>query len=60
MVPEPGLAFPPPGDCIQELQQSAEQALAQLAAIDTTALTSASVRVAQDVIKEWAAPGGPA
>ena len=36
-----------------------EGALAQLAAIDTTALTSASVRVAQDVIKEWAAPGGP-
>ena len=36
-----------------------EGALAQLAAIDTTALTSASVRVAQDVITEWAAPGGP-
>lgn len=36
-----------------------EGALAQLAAIDTTALTSASVRVAQDVIKEWAAHGGP-
>ena len=36
-----------------------EGALAQLAAIDTTALASASVRVAQDVIKEWAAPGGP-
>ena len=30
MVPEPGLAFPPPGDYMQELQQSAEQALAQL------------------------------
>ncbi|GAB7007267.1 hypothetical protein JCM18899A_47420 [Nocardioides sp. AN3] len=39
--------------------QTPEGALAQLAAIDTTALTSASVRVAQDVIKEWAAPGGP-
>jgi hypothetical protein len=36
-----------------------EGALAQLAAIDTAALTSASVRVAQDVITEWAAPGGP-
>jgi hypothetical protein len=36
-----------------------EGALAQLAAIDSTALSSASVRVAQDVIKEWAAPGGP-
>ena len=36
-----------------------EGALAQLAAIDTTALASASVRVAQDVITEWAAPGGP-
>ena len=34
-------------------------ALAQLAAIDTTALSSASVRVAQDVITHWAAPGGP-
>ena len=33
--------------------------LAQLAAIDTTALTSASVRVAQEVITAWAAPGGP-
>lgn len=36
-----------------------EGALAQLAAIDTTALTSSSVRVAQDVIKQWAAAGGP-
>ena len=34
-------------------------ALAQLAAIDTTALGSASVRVAQDVITQWAVPGGP-
>jgi len=29
-VPEPGLAFPPPGDYMQELQQSAEQGLAKL------------------------------
>lgn len=36
-----------------------EGALAQLAAIDTTALSSASVRVAQDVITQWATPGGP-
>jgi len=36
-----------------------EGALAQLAAIDSTALSSASVRVAQDVISQWAAPGGP-
>jgi hypothetical protein len=36
-----------------------EGALAQLAAIDTTALTSASVRVAQEVITAWAASGGP-
>lgn len=36
-----------------------EGALAQLAAIDSTALTSASVRVAQNVIAHWAAPGGP-
>ncbi|MGE3412901.1 MAG: hypothetical protein AB7L91_11820 [Dehalococcoidia bacterium] len=39
--------------------QTPEGALAQLAAIDSTALSSASVRVAQDVITEWAAPGGP-
>lgn len=36
-----------------------EGALAQLAAIITTALSSASVRVAQDVITQWAAPAGP-
>lgn len=36
-----------------------EGALAQLAAIDSTALSSSSVRVAQDVIRQWAAPGGP-
>jgi hypothetical protein len=36
-----------------------EGALAQLAAIDTAALTSASVPVAQEVITQWAAPGGP-
>jgi nucleotide-binding universal stress UspA family protein len=30
MVPEPGLAFPPPGNYMQELQASAEQALKQL------------------------------
>ncbi|MFQ5731797.1 MAG: universal stress protein [Planctomycetaceae bacterium] len=30
MVPEPGLAFPPPGDYMQELQQSTEQALRKL------------------------------
>lgn len=36
-----------------------EGALAQLAAIDSTALTSASVQVAQEVITHWAAPGGP-
>ena len=34
-------------------------ALAQLTAIDSTALSSASVRVAQDVISQWAAPRGP-
>lgn len=36
-----------------------EGALAQLAAIDQAALSSASVRVAQEVIGQWAAPGGP-
>ena len=30
MVPEPGLAFPPPGDYMGELQESAERALDQL------------------------------
>ena len=30
MVPEPGLAFPPPGDYMQELQEAAERALTQL------------------------------
>lgn len=39
--------------------QTSEGALAQLAAIDQTALTSASVRVAQEVIGGWAASGGP-
>lgn len=34
-------------------------ALAQMAAIDSTALSSASVQLAQDVIGKWAAPGGP-
>jgi universal stress protein A len=30
MVPEPGLAFPPPGDYMGKLQESAERALDQL------------------------------
>lgn len=30
MVPEPGLAFPPPGDYMNELKASAEQALVRL------------------------------
>ncbi|MEX0717529.1 MAG: universal stress protein [Planctomycetaceae bacterium] len=30
MVPEPGLAFPPPGDYMNELKASAEQSLARL------------------------------
>ena len=30
MVPEPGLSFPPPGEYLQELQQAAERALAEL------------------------------
>jgi len=29
MAPEPGMAFPPPGDYMKELQESAEQALAK-------------------------------
>lgn len=29
MAPEPGMAFPPPGDYMKELQASAEQALAK-------------------------------
>jgi hypothetical protein len=39
--------------------RTAEGALAQLAAIDQRAIQSASVVTAQDVITEWAAPGGP-
>lgn len=34
-------------------------ALAQMAAIDSTALSSASVKIAQGVITHWAADGGP-
>ena len=30
MIPEPGLAFPPPGDYMQELSQSAEQGLSEM------------------------------
>ena len=30
MVPEPGLAFPPPGDYMRELQERAERGLAEL------------------------------
>ena len=33
LVPEPGLAFPPPGNYMAELQASAEQALARLPGI---------------------------
>ncbi len=36
MVPEPGLAFPPPGDYMVELQESAERALDQLLERDWT------------------------
>lgn len=36
-----------------------EGALAQLAAIDSTALNAASLTVARDVIASWALPGGP-
>ena len=36
-----------------------EGAIAQLAAIDQRVLQSASVDVAQQVIEEWAVPGGP-
>lgn len=39
--------------------QSAEGALSQLIAIDSRAIESASVVIAQDVIAGWAAPGGP-
>lgn len=30
MIPEPGMAFPPPGEYLQELQASAETALAKI------------------------------
>ncbi|WP_085870659.1 MULTISPECIES: hypothetical protein [unclassified Nocardioides] len=58
------LQIPPPvevGDVgvATGFPRTPEGALAQLAAIDSTALSSASVRVAQDVIAAWAVPGGP-
>lgn len=58
------IEIPPPTDVgaagvATGFPQTPEGALAQLAAIDTTALTGASVRVAQDVIRSWATPGGP-
>src|SRR4051812_46932116 len=30
MVPEPGLAFPPPGDYVQEMEETARAALSQI------------------------------
>jgi hypothetical protein len=48
-----------PVDVATGFPHTPEGALHQLAAIDTTALTSASVRATQDVITQWAAPGGP-
>jgi hypothetical protein len=39
--------------------ESSEGALAQLIAVDRRAIESASVVTAQDVIRAWAAPGGP-
>jgi hypothetical protein len=39
--------------------QTAEGALAQLVALDRAALEALSVPRAQDVIAQWAAPGGP-
>ena len=41
MVPEPGMAFPAPGEYLQELQQASSQALAELP--DPTLLRGASV-----------------
>lgn len=58
------IAIPPPmsvGDVgvATRYPHTPQGALAQMAAIDSTALSSASVQVAQDVISKWAAPGGP-
>ena len=39
--------------------QTTQGALAQLAAINSAALTSASVKTAQQVIGHWSTPGGP-
>lgn len=38
MVPEPGLAFPPPGDYIEELKISAEEAMKKLPASPSAAV----------------------
>lgn len=58
------LEIPPPmavGDVgvASGFPHTPQGALGQLAAIDSTALSSASVQVAQEVISKWAAPGGP-
>ena len=37
MVPEPGMAFPPPGDYLEELKESAENALQELLGPDSAA-----------------------
>ena len=37
MVPEPGMAFPPPGDYMEELKESAEKALEELPGADASA-----------------------
>jgi hypothetical protein len=55
----------PPGHGVDDLgvatgfPRTPEGALAQLAAIDTTALQSASLSGVRAVIRQWAAPGGP-
>lgn len=48
-----------PGGVPTGFPDSPEGALAQLAAIDQTALAGASLPAAQVIAKEWIAPGGP-
>lgn len=55
----PGATGVGPAAVASGFPHTPEGALAQLAAIDQAAISSASVRVAQEVIGQWALPGGP-
>ena len=57
VIPSPTRAGP--ADVATGFPQTAAGALAQLIAIDQAALQSGSVIGAQEVVRAWAAPGGP-